>query len=114
MSDRQVTKGPDSWYMRPEKNVGNGNGGGYDGGMDARIARLEDDVRDVKKDLTDIKVSVAQISGKLDTLTSTLASKLMGPWQMVGVFGGLLTTLIVIAGAVIGLMKWVGVLHISP
>lgn len=89
-------------------------GGPYDGDMERRVERLEVDMKDVKKDLTDLKVSVAQISGKLDTLTSTLASKLMGPWQMVGVFGGLLTTLIVIAGAVVGLMKWIGVLHISP
>lgn len=57
-----------------------GGGGGTLEGMEQRINRLEDDMKEVRKDLVDIKVSLARIEG-------TLASKVDYKWLTVYVAG---------------------------
>lgn len=43
-----------------------GPGGPYDPLMEQRVANLENDMREVKKDLTDIKVLLAEIKTELN------------------------------------------------
>jgi len=57
-----------------------GPGGPYDGDMERRITRLEDDMREVKSDLTGIKVQLAKIDAKLD-------SKIDYKWLTIYVLG---------------------------
>lgn len=42
-------------------------GGGDDGGMEARIARLEADVGHIRSDITVIREDVREVRGKLDS-----------------------------------------------
>lgn len=46
-----------------------GPGGPYDGGMiDARVARLEDDMKEVKGDLKNVRERLARLEGAVDKL----------------------------------------------
>ena len=78
----------------PPSRLPPGGGGGYDSSMEHRITKLEEDMKDVKKDLTDLKVSVAQISGKLDILVAKLPSW----WQAPLGAGGLIALMASLMG----------------
>ncbi|MFT8718781.1 hypothetical protein [Acetobacter sp.] len=80
-----------------KKEMGSRDGDGYDGGMDRRLTALEEDMKVVKKDLTDLKVSVASMSGKIDILIAKIPSW----WQAPVGAGGLIALL----AALIGLAK---------
>ena len=49
-----------------------GDGGGTSGGMDARVAALESDMKDIKADLKALVRDTAEIKGKLSQMPSTL------------------------------------------
>jgi hypothetical protein len=57
-----------------------GGGGPYDGDMERRIGNLENDMREVRSDLTGIKVQLAKIDAKLD-------SKIDYKWLTIYVLG---------------------------
>lgn len=79
------------------KHVDGGGGPPHDSDMEKRIESLEDDMKIIKQDLTDLKVSVAGISGKVDILVAKIPSW----WQAPVGAGGLITLM----AALIGLAK---------
>jgi hypothetical protein len=48
-----------------------GDGGGYDA-MNARVGRLEDDVKELKADVKTIRADVNYIKGRLDSMPTTI------------------------------------------
>lgn len=48
-----------------------GGGGTYDG-MEPRVARLEEDMKEVRADLKAIRVDLSYLRGKVDNLPTTL------------------------------------------
>lgn len=101
-----------------------GGDGPYDSDMEklkARVDMLENGFGRVEKGveklddrLRSVETSLSEIKGTLNTLSGTLAAKLMGPWQLVGVFGGMLMAFVTLSGIVLSAAKWLGVLRISP
>jgi hypothetical protein len=49
-----------------------GGGGTYDDMLEERVARLEDDMKEVRADLKAIREDVSYLRGKVDTLPTTL------------------------------------------
>lgn len=106
------------------KSVEKGGGGGDNGGMDDlahRVGTLEKGFERIEKSveklddrLRSVETTLSEIKGTLNTLSGTLTSKLMGPWQLVGVFAGMLTAFVTLSGLVLAAAKWLGILHISP
>ncbi|WP_156474492.1 hypothetical protein [Gluconobacter albidus] len=101
-----------------------GGGGPYDSDMEklknrvelieAGFGRIEKSVEKLDDRLRNVEGMLSEMKGTLSTLSSTLASKLMSPWQMVGVFGGIFGVVVMIGGAVLTTAKWLGILHVSP
>lgn len=60
-----------------------GDGGGTSGIMEARVGRLEEDMKEIKSDLKSLLRDVAEIKGRVASLPST--------WQLItlvlGIFG---------------------------
>lgn len=54
----------------PPASLQSGGGGGTFDGMEARVARLEDDMKEIKGDLKSLLQSSAEIKGKIDGLPS--------------------------------------------
>ena len=76
-----------------------GGGGGDSGGMEARVARLEDDFREMKADIkalrgdtNDVKVKLAELGAKMDGLAK-LADKIPTGWTF---FGVILSTMVAV------------------
>ncbi len=82
--------------------------------LETGFSRVEKGVEKLDDRLRSVEVTLAEMKGTLSTLSSTLASKLMSPWQMIGVFGGIFGVIVVLGGAILGIAKWLGVLHIAP
>ncbi|MCG3267756.1 hypothetical protein [Yoonia sp. I 8.24] len=61
-------------------NLKGGGGGGTHDGMEHRVSSLENDLRAMRKDMTDIKVTLAEVNAKLD-------SKIDYKWLAVYVLG---------------------------
>ncbi len=74
-----------------------GGGDGHNGDMENRIAALESDAKDIKKDLVDLKVSVAAVSAKVDIIVSKMPS-----WWQAPVGAG---SLLALLGAMLGIAK---------
>lgn len=81
----------------PPSRLQTGGRGPYDPDMEHRITALEEDMKDVKRDLADLKVSVATMSGKIDILVAKIPSW----WQAPAGAGGLITLM----AALVGLAK---------
>ncbi|MBO9398759.1 hypothetical protein J7400_18965 [Shimia sp. R9_2] len=80
MSDN-VYRLPGAEELQKELQVLRGGGDGpYDGGMEARVEKLEASVERISDRLTSIEVSLARIDAKLD-------SKIDYKWLAVYVFG---------------------------
>ncbi|KXV48744.1 hypothetical protein AD945_06235 [Gluconobacter albidus] len=82
--------------------------------IEAGFGRIEKSVEKLDDRLRNVEGMLSEMKGTLSTLSSTLASKLMSPWQMVGVFGGIFGVVVMIGGAVLTTAKWLGILHVSP
>jgi hypothetical protein len=50
-------------------------GGPYDRGLEPRLSRVENDVRDIKDTLVELKVTVTRMEAKLDATLPHLATK---------------------------------------
>lgn len=59
----------DAYPRRPLP--GGGDGGNY-GSMEARVARLEEDMKEIKADLKGIRGDLQYLRGKVDSLPSTM------------------------------------------
>ena len=64
-----------------------GGGGPYDSGMEARVANLEQDMREVKADLTDIKITLARLETRFDAVDAKLDAKVGHKWMLGAIFG---------------------------
>lgn len=63
-------------HSRRESHLALGGGGPHDPTMDARMARLEEDFRGMRADLSATRATCEYIRGRLESLPTT--------WQMVG------------------------------
>lgn len=103
-------------YRARQKPLETGGGGGDFGGMEARVARLEEDVKDLKADakairgdLGDLKVKLAEIGAKLDGL-SRLADKVPTGWTFFGIIASTIALVMAAAIAFKPLAQWAGAL----
>jgi outer membrane murein-binding lipoprotein Lpp len=55
----------------PASTLSGGEGGGTMDPMEARVARLENDMREIKADLKALRLDSAQIKGRISQLPST-------------------------------------------
>lgn len=60
------------------RTVENHGGGGHDGGMDGRVAKLEADVKDIRTDLKTLVKDVAELKGR--------AAAMPTMWQLITMF----------------------------
>ena len=79
---------------------------GDDPGMEARVKRLEDDVRAIRSDLTTIIGRLSAVEGKLDTLLTQVVGKVPSGFQMFGIIVGTLVAGVTIFGGAVGLAQW--------
>lgn len=70
-----MTAGSRRPTFTPRRPVANAGGGGDDGGMDARVTRLEADMADVKQILGRLEPKVAEIHAFMAATLPTLATK---------------------------------------
>lgn len=83
-----------------DDNLAIGGGGPHDPGMEARVAALEADMKEVKTDLKRIGLDVAEIKGRVANLPTTL--------QIVFIQAGLtLTTFGIAVASMFALIKLV-------
>ncbi|MBP2540036.1 hypothetical protein J2768_002473 [Agrobacterium tumefaciens] len=75
-----------------------GGGGGTFDGMEARVKRLEDDMKEIKGDLKSLLKDSAEIKGKISNMPST--------WQIVGIVGVMLGLVIASGGGILGLIRY--------
>lgn len=73
--------------------------------MEARIKRLEDDLRAMRGDLTTIIGRLGTVEGKLDTLLTQVVSKVPGSWQMFGIIVSTLVAGMTVFGTAIGMAR---------
>lgn len=74
-----------------------GDGGGTFNGMEARVKRLEDDMREVKTDLKTLIRDVSEIKGRVANMPST--------WQMIGISAGLIGIVIASGGGLLAILR---------
>lgn len=74
-----------------------GDGGGTFDGMEARVKRLEDDMREVKSDLKTLIRDVSEIKGRVANMPST--------WQMIGISAGLIGIVIASGGGLLAILR---------
>jgi hypothetical protein len=79
---------------------------GDDPNMEARVKRLEDDVRAMRSDLTVIIGRLGAVEGKLDTLLTQVGSKVPSGLQMFGIIVGTLVAGVRIFGGALGVAQW--------
>lgn len=74
-------RGPERAHSQP---LPPGGGGGTYDPMEARVAKLEDDMKEVRSDLKAIRIDLAELKGRVASLPTT--------WQMItlvfGILGG--------------------------
>ncbi|MCR6725997.1 hypothetical protein [Agrobacterium fabrum] len=75
-----------------------GGGGGSIDPMEARVKRLEDDMKEIKGDLKSLLKDSAEIKGKISNMPST--------WQIVGIVGVMLGLVIASGGGILGLIRY--------
>lgn len=51
--------------------IDGGDGGSHDSGMEARVTRLETDLRDLKSDVKGARLDLAEIKGRLSQMPTT-------------------------------------------
>lgn len=70
--------------FRPRHLKGGDGGGTFDAMMEARVARIEDDMKEIRADLKAIRIDVAEMKGRVASLPTT--------WQLItlvfGILGG--------------------------
>lgn len=79
---------------------------GDDPDMEARVKRLEDDVRAMRNDITAIIGRLGTIEGKLDTLLTQVVSKVPSGLQMFGIIVGTLVAGVTIFGGALAVAQW--------
>jgi len=79
---------------------------GDDPGMEARVKRLEDDVRAIRGDLTTIIGRLSNVEGKLDVLLTQVVGKVPSGLQMFGIIVGTLVAGVTIFGGALGVAQW--------
>ena len=70
--------------------------------MEARVTRLEDDVRAIRDDLTAIIGRLGAVEGKLDILVTQVVGKVPSGFQMFGIIVGTLVARVTIFGGALG------------
>ncbi|PSJ51366.1 hypothetical protein [Kumtagia ephedrae] len=68
--------------------------------MEARVERLEADMKEVRTDLKAIRIDLAEMKDKLTGLPST--------WQMIGIFATLIALLLAGSGVLFGILRYLG------
>jgi hypothetical protein len=74
--------------------------------MEARVTRLEDDVRAIRGDLTTIIGRLSTVEGKLDTLLTQVVGKVPSGWQMFAIIISTLVAGVTILGGALGVAQW--------
>lgn len=103
MTDSAIQKGPENWFKKPDKKVGNGSGDGYGSDMDTRLAILEH-----RADAADRRME--RMEGKLDTLLDRTAKMptISGMWGMIATVIGVCAASL---GVVIAILTWLQGFH---
>lgn len=81
-----------------------------DDGMETRVKRLEDDVRAIRTDLMTINGRLANVEGKLDTLTNQVVSKIPSGLQVLGIIVGALVAFVALVGAAAKMAQWLKII----
>lgn len=76
-----------------------GGDGGNDGGMEARVKRLEDDLKEIKGDLKTLLRDAAEMKGRLSGMPSTC--------QIVGIVGAMLALVIAGGGGLLAMLRYI-------
>lgn len=74
-----------------------GHGGGDDGGMEARISRLESDVDYIKRDIAELKGDVKELRSEISSVRTT-------DFRMI--FGAIIATALGLAALMAGGFGW--------
>lgn len=75
--DPNIISGP--W---PDPPLQSGDGGGTFDGMEARVERLEKDMAELKSDVKAVRLDVAEMKGRLNSMPTT--------WQLTGLILGIM------------------------
>lgn len=75
-----------------------GSGGGPPENMEARVKRLEDDMKEIKSDLKALLKDSSEIKGRLAGMPST--------WQIVGIVAAMLALVIAGGGGLLTLLRF--------
>lgn len=100
----------------PPSRLPPGSGGPYDTDMDRRVTSLETDVKVIKSDLTDIKVSLAKLDATVTALVTSvgrLDGKIPTGWSMIGMFASIVTMLVIVFGLIVFGLRLAGVIPSS-
>jgi hypothetical protein len=62
----------DEYRRATSDRLKSGDGGGTFDGMEPRVARLEDDMKEIKSDLKAIRNDLSYLRGKVDSMPTTL------------------------------------------
>lgn len=86
-------------YLRDKSDgLKSGSGDGTFDDMEARVKRLEDDMKEIKADLKTLLRDSSEVKGKLSGMPST--------WQIVGVVGSMLALALAGGAAVLGIARY--------
>jgi hypothetical protein len=81
-----------------KRSLPKGGDGGNNGDMEARVKRLEDDMKEIKGDLKSLLKDSAEIKGKISNMPST--------WQMIGICGVMIGLVLASCGFAFTLAKF--------
>lgn len=85
--------------LSPDDALKSGDGGGTFDGMEARVKRLEDDMKEIKGDLKSLLKDSSEIKGRLAGMPST--------WQIVGIVAAMLALVIAGGGGLLTLLRYI-------
>lgn len=78
------------------KGSGNPPGGGE---LEARVKRLEDDLKEIRSDLKTLLRDSSEVKGKIGGMPST--------WQIVGIVGSMLALALAGGGSMLALVRYI-------
>ncbi|GAB3054274.1 hypothetical protein [Stenotrophomonas tumulicola] len=95
----------------------NSGGGGNDGGMEARIAKLETSVEYIQRDVAEIRMSLDKLNtsmGSVQTDTAVIKARLAHTPTTLKMWAALVAVVVPVGAAVVGLLTWVVQTNIAP
>lgn len=105
---RSVTGGGS--FRTPDANLENGGGGGNDGGMEARVAKLESDVSHIQADVGEVRSDLRSVSERLRSVEVDIASikeRLSHMPTTVQMWVAVAAVTIPVGGVMVGILTWV-------